>query len=94
MTKKTIKNEGDVLETIEGIRYAIFEAFANFQIVGENSKINKIFFDEKSSKTFRVSKFSSLKKSRLFMNSVQKSPVFFDGSSDFESGLVNDLTAY
>ena len=39
----------------EGINYVVFEAFANFQIVAKNPKINNFFFDDKSSKIFRVS---------------------------------------
>ena len=54
--KKPEKNEGDVSEMIEDITYSVFERFSIFQIIGKNPKINKIFFDEKSSKTFRVLK--------------------------------------
>ena len=54
--KKTQTNEGDVSEMIEDITYmySVFERFSIFQIIGKNPKINKFFFDEKSSKTFRV----------------------------------------
>ena len=56
MENKPIKNEGDVSEMIEDITYSVFERFSIFQIIGKKPKINKFFFDEKSSKTFRVSK--------------------------------------
>ena len=41
---------------IEDITYSVFERFSIFQIIGKNPKINNFFFDEKSSKTFRVLK--------------------------------------
>ena len=56
MENKPGKNEGDVSEMIEDITYSVFERFSIFQIIGKNPKINKIFFDEKSPKTFRVLK--------------------------------------
>jgi UDP-glucose 6-dehydrogenase len=43
------------LERIEDITYSVFERFSIFQFIGKNPKINKFFFDEKSSKIFRVS---------------------------------------
>ncbi len=54
MDKKTQKNEGDVSEMIEDITYSVFERFSIFQIIGKKPKIHNFFFDEKSSKTFRV----------------------------------------
>ena len=56
MENKPRKNEGDVSEMIEDITYSVFERFSIFQIIGKNPKINNFFFDEKSSKTFRVLK--------------------------------------
>ena len=56
MENKPRKNEGDVSEMIEDITYSVFERFSIFQIIGKNQKINKFFFDEKSSKIFRVLK--------------------------------------
>ena len=75
--KKTRFFEGELLRVNMGIRCGVFEAFANFQIVGKSPKINNFFFDEKSWKTFRVLKNIWSEKIWLFMTSVQKNPVYF-----------------
>ena len=35
------------MKTNENIRYGIYKAFTNFQIIEKIPKINKFFFDEK-----------------------------------------------
>ena len=84
-SKKNNFFEGKGLITKWSTTRGVFEASANFL----RPKINQIFFDDKSSKTFRVSNFFRSEKSRLVMTSVQK--VVFFSTPDFESGFVNDL---
>ena len=45
--KKQEKSEPILLKTNENIRYGIYKAFTNFQIIEKIPKINKFFFDEK-----------------------------------------------
>ena len=79
------------MKTNENIRYDILKAFANFQIIEKIPKINIFFFDEKSWKTFGVLISVFDWKISMFMTSVEIFPFIFNGSSDFESELVNDL---
>ena len=65
------------MKTNENIRYGILKAFANFQIIEKNPKINKLFFDEKSWKTFGVLISVFDWKILMFMASVEKFPVNF-----------------
>ena len=63
------------MERIGDITYSVFERFSIFQIIGKNPKINKFFFDEKSSNFFWMLKTFCLKNLSMFMTLVEK--VFF-----------------
>ena len=65
------------MKTNEIIRYGIYKAFTNFQIIEKIPKINIFFFDEKSWKTFGVLISVFDWKISMFMTAVKKFPVYF-----------------